>query len=815
MPLDTATPEPSVTPSPAPTDTATETAEPTSTPETSLSPDQRLEAAATLQRQGAYDRAVALYASVISEDPSSDLASQALFELGNTYHLQGDYALVIDIYDHFMNDYPDSSRLPQVWCRLALAHRERGEWALVAKYYQRYLATCPDASAAIYAGLAEAQINLGQDAQAATAYELALQGELASGQRLDLEEELAIVYRRLGMEDQALLHYGQAAALATRHSHRLWLRYEMANTLREAGQVEDAVDIYQGVMDNDPTDHSAYLSLVAMLDLEYPVDTLQRAMIDYYAGQYQIAIKLFDEYAAPYETEPVTTALTITVPMTATVEAAALLPVSELAQAHLYRGLSYRQLELYDEAIAAFEHLAETYPNSGLVKASLYQVGRCHELAGQEQAAMRAYGALVDEYPQYELADLALWRQAQVLEGLEDWPAAADVYQRLVRDYPQSGYVASARFWQGMVFYHAADYQAARTAWSSHLDAELEIEIEEAAKLLVWCGKAAAHGQDAESAEAYWQEAAALAPDHFYGLRAETLAAGTHNELLQSYGDLNWYELDRYPAPSDQVSDAVVNWLAGWSQAEMSVQVAQQALRALAGYRHGLDNLACGAIEAAQDEFRQLYYDHTEEPLFLYLLAVELQAVEQYRLASACVERILLLADQPLDEVPADLLRISYPAHYAELVLPEAKLYGIDPRLFFALMRQESRFDTWATSWAGARGLAQVMPATGEWIAWRLGDDFETQHLYRPNLSIEYGLWYLSVALDMFDGNILAALAGYNGGPGNVETWAGGLPVQDVEAFVENIGPNETRTYVRTIWEQYALYRRLYPMPEG
>ena len=73
-----------------------------------------------------------------------------------------------------------------------------------------------------------------------------------------------------------------------------------------------------------------------------------------------------------------------------------------------------------------------------------------------------------------------------------------------------------------------------------------------------------------------------------------------------------------------------------------------------------------------------------------------------------------------------------------------------------------------------------------------------------------FGAYYLRLGLDQFDGSLAAALAGYNGGPGNAAAWrkdAGG----DDDLMVALIPYDETRLYVQTIWAQYDAYRRLYP----
>ena len=147
---------------------------------------------------------------------------------------------------------------------------------------------------------------------------------------------------------------------------------------------------------------------------------------------------------------------------------------------------------------------------------------------------------------------------------------------------------------------------------------------------------------------------------------------------------------------------------------------------------------------------------------------------------------------------------------YSDLLSAEAASRKLDPLLLAALIRQESLFEPVAESWVGARGLGQVMPATGQGIAQALGiEDFDIEDLYRPATSLRFAAYYLASQLAAFDDEILVALAAYNGGPGNTLYWleAGG---EDLDLFIEVIGAVESRLYLQNVYRQYLTYERLY-----
>jgi len=158
--------------------------------------------------------------------------------------------------------------------------------------------------------------------------------------------------------------------------------------------------------------------------------------------------------------------------------------------------------------------------------------------------------------------------------------------------------------------------------------------------------------------------------------------------------------------------------------------------------------------------------------------------------------------------------RALFPMPYAGVIMGEAREQCVDPLLLAALIRQESRFDARAVSAAGARGIAQVMPATGRWLAQRLHlPGFEPSLLFVPDLNIHLGAWFLHerIATDSFP--VYATLAAYNAGATRVRSWRRWPEFGDPDLFVERVGISQTNDYVKTVYMSYIWYRRLYAGP--
>lgn len=149
------------------------------------------------------------------------------------------------------------------------------------------------------------------------------------------------------------------------------------------------------------------------------------------------------------------------------------------------------------------------------------------------------------------------------------------------------------------------------------------------------------------------------------------------------------------------------------------------------------------------------------------------------------------------------------PRAHAALVEEAARNHGLDPNLLFAVMRVESVYQTEIVSYAGAIGLAQIMPRTGTLIAMERGmDDFTPADLLKPEVNLDFAAWYLRSLIDRWDGHLPLAIASYNGGPHNVRRWLAERSEQmPLDTFLEHIPFTQTHRYVRRVLTHYQAYR--------
>jgi soluble lytic murein transglycosylase len=159
---------------------------------------------------------------------------------------------------------------------------------------------------------------------------------------------------------------------------------------------------------------------------------------------------------------------------------------------------------------------------------------------------------------------------------------------------------------------------------------------------------------------------------------------------------------------------------------------------------------------------------------------------------------------------------LAFPRLPASVPLPPA-----DWIISHAIARQESSFDRTALSSAGARGLMQLMPATAQDVAGKLGLPYSTSRLFdEPGYNVTLGSYYIRLRRDNFS-NAMMAIAAYNAGAGNVRKWITqngdprGALTHDYIDWVEMIPISETRTYVQRVTENAVVYSLLEPTRQG
>ena len=154
---------------------------------------------------------------------------------------------------------------------------------------------------------------------------------------------------------------------------------------------------------------------------------------------------------------------------------------------------------------------------------------------------------------------------------------------------------------------------------------------------------------------------------------------------------------------------------------------------------------------------------------------------------------------------------LALPLNDASIIRRQAAEKRLDPALIAAVIYAETKFEPRPSS-AGAEGLMQILPSTAYYLA-RLsgGSSFTASDLSEPSVNVAYGSYYLRYLLDHYGGNEMLAVAAYNGGETNVDSWVAKADAAGRQLSVQEIPFAETREYVQRVLGAQRAYRSTYP----
>lgn len=451
----------------------------------------------------------------------------------------------------------------------------------------------------------------------------------------------------------------------------------------------------------------------------------------------------------------------------------------------------------YNESIKGYNAWRERYGDTPEV---LLQIARAYRNLSQDGKAQAAYSRLLEQFPADARSAEVIWMRTFDAEALGRTEEAIEGYARVIDGFPQHARAGEAMFRIGLAYYKRGDFEAAQKAFRDLRDAQKTGRLAGAARY--WEGKALAkRGLKPSEAEAraVWGDLAAAYPFGYYGhqARRELTERGAWPDSL------DWNRRLR-----DLPDGAVRAWMftALPGAREVPEGAGESRYLPLAKLLSlGMDSLAVLTLQSQVGAA-------PGNPWVLYTAATRARAAgfdyEAYRFGVRLSDRLPLEA---WPGAPLSVLRLFYPPSYESIVRMEATRAGISPWLVLALIKQESGFEPRAVSRVGARGLMQMMPATGVLQARKEKmADFDPDSLFIPRVNTRLGIAYLRDVLRRYGGNPFYALAHYNAGPNALERWLPRLEGRPIEEGVEDIGYAETRDYVKRVMANYWTYRELY-----
>jgi len=475
----------------------------------------------------------------------------------------------------------------------------------------------------------------------------------------------------------------------------------------------------------------------------------------------------------------------------------------------LKTGISLYTIGRRAEAVVALERMIKDYSGDERTSEALNWLGKSYSKLGDREKSIKTFQRLISSFPSCEWADDALFYIGNVYREANDLKKALAYYGRIVTEYPDSKFADSALWWQAWSYYTGGDFRDTERMLQELVTRYPRSFLVNQARY--WQGRAAERTGDPARAGRYYGKVLRKGPYSYYGYRAaERMAA-----LGLPEADLNEENSTETAAvcadgrcpgdPQDvyEADDGPPVW----------TEEAKRILSTEPWFNKTLELMQLDMKKEAATELWDLQEKAPRKRGALIALSKAFFELGDYHRSLLLVLRNY---DRYLDgnvrETPGDFWLLAYPQGYWESIMLYSRRYGLDPYFIAAIIREESQFRAEALSPAGARGVMQVMPATGEWIAQIIRTPgFDRGKLFDSDTAINLGAWYVGHLMKRFNNDPLLTAAAYNAGPEAVSAWLlkNGAATEKDE-FVEFIPFSETRGYVKKVLRNYAEYKRIY-----
>lgn len=737
-----------------------------------------------LAQQGYYERSVEVYQTVLNQGDAAPAAlrAEAAYRLGQAALKDGLFDQAVTAFTLLISQFPQDKLTPSAYFLRGDAYLGLSQWQPAISDYQTYLTAHPGLiDSYVHERVGDAQLSLGQTDAALQSYQKAVDAGRTIVPLLVLREKLAKIFLDLNRTNEAVAQYDAILTIARNAPYRASMDYAAAKAILDSGDNAAGLARMNRVFNDYMGTQTAYLAMQTLTANGIQIDGYKRGKVSYLYGDYQGAIDAFNDYSSNFPTSQIP------------------------ADLYLQLGRAYREIGNPAAAVVAFQSIIQNYPNDPLFGDALLEQGRTRFLSNDIPGAIQSYLNIARDYSSLpNVAAEALWRAGYLYGTNGDPTRSREIFLQMADKYPNNTWTINGLFLAASAAMATQEWQIAETLYGRL--ALLAVGEEKSAAYL-WLGRLAQQRNDPAAAEAAFDQAIAAAPDSYFAARAADIRLGRAPFQPPAQVRFTFDEAADKAAAEDwlRATFPTITQTGDLSVVSPTLAADPRFIRGNALWAMGANADALQEFTAILDEARA-----AGDALTSYQLAVYFRDQGAYLSSIVAAADVINAGRVATLNAPPFIARMRYPAYYHELVSAEAAQHGFDPLLMIALMRQESLFDTNATSVADARGLTQVMPATGQYIAGSLGmNEWRVSDLNRPYIGVRFGAFYLAEQLRLFNGNAAAALAAYNAGPGRVLDWfklSGG----EIDLFVTTITIEETRLYIERIYGHYAMYRALY-----
>ncbi|MBD3369192.1 transglycosylase SLT domain-containing protein [Candidatus Fermentibacteria bacterium] len=421
-----------------------------------------------------------------------------------------------------------------------------------------------------------------------------------------------------------------------------------------------------------------------------------------------------------------------------------------------------RAREEYDSLVVLCRSVDSESPESLLSRSALYQARALRALRRRPDAYL-AYLNFARRFPHNPTAGEAAYLAGKYFDGEQDWPMAARAYLTSL-GCAGTWEGDSRAYWRGgFSLYMSGSGRRADSLWREGVERYSYDYWRD--EMLFWRARYAFRDGAEDAGERLLRQLAREHPWEFYGmLAARRLGAETFRPG---------------PVPTTDVCADRLSRLA--------VKMTAEGYGSLAS-----EMLLNGTLGEASQRARMLSLMGEHRPALTLLRRMDSGLRESGR-----------------GMLPDTLLPFYFPLPYRDLIASVSSGLRLGIADIAGIVREESYFNRFVVSWAGATGLIQLMPGTAYDIArWNDLPQLSEDDFYMPYNSLLYGSLYIERQLGAFGGQAPLFLAAYNAGPGNASRWKNGhgWDPADPELFVEQITYRETRMYVKKVLRSVWIY---------
>ncbi|MBN2502028.1 MAG: tetratricopeptide repeat protein [Anaerolineales bacterium] len=746
-----------------------------------LEPGARIASGDRAFFDGDWDKAISEYQLVLDSISDPELQAAALLGLGKSRFQLADYPGALSHLRTLIDTHPQSPKLPYAYFSLGQVYYALQRYTEAADAFQQYINSHPgliDVYAQELRG--DALSAAGNYTGAISAYQAATSAPQLN-ENLELHIKIGNNHALAGNYNDAIISYNYVFERTANDYTKARMDLYRGQAHVALGLNDQAYAFYLHTVENYPLSYDSYTALVELVDANIAVSDLDRGLVDYYAGQYGVAISAFDRYIQAN-------------------------PDNADDTPYHFKALSLLSAGEPEMAIAVWDEIITNRPfGTYWTNAVDEKAHTTWTYLNQPEQGIQIYLDFVNNNPTQPRAGEFLYFAARIAENTGDLATAAALWSRIGSDYPASEYGFDGFFQAGIAYFRIQDFANATLNFEGALG--LAANPGEQSRAYFWIAKSQQAAGNANDAVAAYQQAAATDPTGYYSERANDLLAGRAPFALPASYNLS-YDIEAERTEAE-------NWIIATFGLSTDTNL-RDLTPILTDPRmiRGTELLELALYNQARLEFESLRISLQSDAANSYRLANYLIDIGLYRSGIIAARQVLTLAgmdDAATMNAPIYFNRLRFGNYYWDLIVPISQSYGFHPLFMFSVVRQESLFEGFVTSSAGARGLMQIVPTTGQSVANKLGwpANYSGEDLYRPIVSLNFGTDYLSTQMGSLGNDQYAALAAYNGGPGNAAEWnslAGG----DQDLFLEVVRFSETRSYIRGIYEIYTIYRNLY-----